>query len=144
MEIRRSYDRLISTMGFPILVRRHLYIESGSKSRVWGESSPHKWPVTQKGFHVTTSSCYDEDNNCMTTSCLPHSLRAVWITYVTIIARCIMEPKNCYAGKWKMIQLANIDVFNDILRSSSMVQNAQAQWFKTGRKVKNKTKTKQL
>ena len=28
MEIRRSYDRLISTMGFPILVRRHLYIES--------------------------------------------------------------------------------------------------------------------
>ena len=29
MEIRRSYDRLISTMGFPLLVRRHLYIESG-------------------------------------------------------------------------------------------------------------------
>ena len=29
MEIRRSYDRLISTMGFPILVRCHLYIESG-------------------------------------------------------------------------------------------------------------------
>ena len=29
MEIRRSYDRLISTMGFPILVRRQLYIESG-------------------------------------------------------------------------------------------------------------------
>ena len=29
MEIRRSYERLISTMGFPTLVRRHLYIESG-------------------------------------------------------------------------------------------------------------------
>ena len=29
VEIRRSHDRLISTMGFPILVRRHLYIESG-------------------------------------------------------------------------------------------------------------------
>ena len=28
MEIRRSYDRLISPMGFPRLVRRHLYIES--------------------------------------------------------------------------------------------------------------------
>ena len=28
-EIRRSYDRLISTMGFPILERWHLYIESG-------------------------------------------------------------------------------------------------------------------
>ena len=29
VEIRRSYDHLISTMGFPILVRWHLYIESG-------------------------------------------------------------------------------------------------------------------
>ena len=29
VEIRRSYDCLISTMGFPILVRLHLYIESG-------------------------------------------------------------------------------------------------------------------
>ena len=28
VEIRRSYDRLISTMRFPILVRWHLYIES--------------------------------------------------------------------------------------------------------------------
>ena len=31
VEIRRSYDRLISTMGFPILVRRHLYIDSGPR-----------------------------------------------------------------------------------------------------------------
>ena len=29
MEIKRSYDRLISTIGFPILARWHLYIESG-------------------------------------------------------------------------------------------------------------------
>ena len=35
MEIRRSYDRLISPMGFPILVRLHLYIESG---RWWIET----------------------------------------------------------------------------------------------------------
>ena len=31
LEIRRSYDRLISTMGFLILVRWHLYIESGPR-----------------------------------------------------------------------------------------------------------------
>ena len=31
MEIRQSYDRLISTMGFPILVRWHLYIESAPR-----------------------------------------------------------------------------------------------------------------
>ena len=30
--IRRSYDRLISTMGFPILARCHLYIEWGPRS----------------------------------------------------------------------------------------------------------------
>ena len=29
VEIRRSYDHLISTIGFPILERLHLYIESG-------------------------------------------------------------------------------------------------------------------
>ena len=29
VEIRRSYDRLISTMGFPILVRQHLHMKSG-------------------------------------------------------------------------------------------------------------------
>ena len=34
--IRRSYDRLIYTMGFPILVRRHLYIESDP----WPERIP--------------------------------------------------------------------------------------------------------
>ena len=32
VEIRRSHDRLISTMGVPILVRRHLYIESGPRA----------------------------------------------------------------------------------------------------------------
>ena len=32
MEIRRSLDRLISTMGFPILVRWQLYIESGPRT----------------------------------------------------------------------------------------------------------------
>ena len=34
VEIRRSYDRLISTMGFPMLIRCHLHIESGP------------WPIT--------------------------------------------------------------------------------------------------
>ena len=38
VEIRRSYDRLISTMGFPILVRCHLYIESGP--RCWTCCNP--------------------------------------------------------------------------------------------------------
>ena len=32
VEIRRSYDHLISTMGFPIVIRRHLCIESGTRT----------------------------------------------------------------------------------------------------------------
>ena len=32
VEIRQSYDHLISAMRFPILVRQHLYIESGPRS----------------------------------------------------------------------------------------------------------------
>ena len=44
MEIRRSYDRLISTMGFPILVRWHLYIESGPCK------FPHTIPLMRKAF----------------------------------------------------------------------------------------------
>ena len=36
VEIRRSYDRLISTMGFPLLVRWHLHIESGSYLQLYG------------------------------------------------------------------------------------------------------------
>ena len=31
VEIRRSYDCFITTLGFPILVRQNLYIESGSR-----------------------------------------------------------------------------------------------------------------
>ena len=43
MEIRRSYDRLISTMGLPILVRCHLYIESGPRTRSVCRSQQIGW-----------------------------------------------------------------------------------------------------
>ena len=54
MEIRRFYDRLISTMGFPILVRRHLYIESAWQSRVW---------LWLTGIHVHFFTQSDEFGN---------------------------------------------------------------------------------
>ena len=60
VEIRWSYDRLISPMGFPILVRRYLYIESGPRwldtmagyqdsnpSNMAAGRLPH-WPVAPK------------------------------------------------------------------------------------------------
>ena len=42
VEILRSQDRLISTMGFPILVRWHLYIESGP-SLLWCRDAHSDW-----------------------------------------------------------------------------------------------------
>ena len=35
VKIRQSYNHLISTMGFPILIRWHLYIESGPRYFLW-------------------------------------------------------------------------------------------------------------
>ena len=55
VEIRWSYDRLISTMGFPILVRKHLYIESGpwtfmnGINRWLGDSM---WSDAEKRFYA--------------------------------------------------------------------------------------------
>ena len=46
VEIRRSLDRLISTMGFPILVRWHLYIESRPR---WLNPSQYKIRQTYRG-----------------------------------------------------------------------------------------------
>ena len=47
VEIRQSYDRLFSTMGFPILVRWHLHIESGPWARFLSHIlSQVSWQVT--------------------------------------------------------------------------------------------------
>ena len=56
MEIRRSYDRLISTMEFPILVRCHLYIESGpSWKLIMGPVFNSLWPSDAMSCHTTWS-----------------------------------------------------------------------------------------
>ena len=67
VEIRRSYNRLISTMGFPLLVRRHHYIESGpwlspnpllvSKCQINPQLTTHlpsyqTWPSSTQIFHA--------------------------------------------------------------------------------------------
>ena len=46
MEIRRSYDRLISTMEFPMLVRWHLYILNQGP----GDNCPVSWPIVWSFF----------------------------------------------------------------------------------------------
>ena len=48
VEIRRFYDRLISTMGFPILVRLHLYIDSGP----WFQQQQAMLYTIQASYHI--------------------------------------------------------------------------------------------
>ena len=54
MEIRRSYDRLISTIGFPILVRCHLYIELGP--RIFHANKVSNMPVDALAPCIAISS----------------------------------------------------------------------------------------
>ena len=60
VEIRRSYDRLISTMGFPILARWHLYIEPGPCSLqflfIMFVQNPIR-PHVKTEQAITTSTC---------------------------------------------------------------------------------------
>ena len=86
MEIRRSYDRTISTMGFPILVRRFLYTETrprpGTKMNTSKEFGTWKYAriilicETMDIFRSMKSSC-----------CTNHYLRShsplVWINTQT-------------------------------------------------------------
>ena len=61
VEIRRSYDRLISTMGFPILVRWHLYIESGPWSL---------YVIIRKSFGKAFCACHESHRICRRTICI--------------------------------------------------------------------------
>ena len=46
VEVRRFYDRLISTMGFPILARQYFYIESGPRYQGQGQViTPYRYCV---------------------------------------------------------------------------------------------------
>ena len=66
LEIRRSYDRLISTMGFPILVKWHLYIGSGSwfqhrMRAIFDMYNPgmvphHQYHLLYHQHHITTKT----------------------------------------------------------------------------------------
>ena len=64
VEIRRSYDRLISTMEFPIPVRRHLYIESGPWTKMigWIQCAARYTSLWgyHKAKHNTLQWCYDD------------------------------------------------------------------------------------
>ena len=61
--IKYKYDRLISKMGFPILVRRHLYIELGPRSlsiRLSVATVLRAYPCTSSCLWVIPPDCTSE------------------------------------------------------------------------------------
>ena len=62
MEIRRSHDCLISTMGFPILVRWYLYIESGPllQSYVACYRRPLAADIRHVSLQQSDTSCHSD------------------------------------------------------------------------------------
>ena len=59
MEIRRSQNHLISTMGFPTLVRRYLYIESGPWFQQWkGKVCRIHFCLVYYMYSILSNHCY--------------------------------------------------------------------------------------
>ena len=102
VEIRRSYDRLISTMGFPIPVRRHLYIELGP------------WSSTRTDFnylhHLSAEKLEDINIFSWSLKTIQHvNLLAprkaiwhhwIWSTLVEVMACCLMASCHYLNQYW--------------------------------------------
>ena len=135
VEIRRSYDRLISTMEFPIPVRRHLYIESGP------------WKLC-----VNTWILYSEENNVVTTNKAYHiilyiyrngsySFTGCWVSKTDIIV-CIYKTSHLHLfdsntpthqlsiNNVKMLcHIWSVDIFSsDDMQYSNMVLTHAINW----------------
>ena len=72
VEIRRSYDRLISTMGLSILVRRYLYIESEPWLLAWpGHHKVWHWLcILSRSFLMMAFQCRHVSVKSPQLSCL--------------------------------------------------------------------------
>ena len=78
MEIRRSYDRLISTMRFPKLIRWHLYIESGPWNHAgWCEPVPSCDPenTVKQCSKLSQKSC---KSSCLESQIINIKLRKIF------------------------------------------------------------------
>ena len=126
MEIRRSYDRLISIMGFPILVRWHLYIESGPwrcydanfvvtreswwlLSRIsgyWQQTLIHFWCLS---LHDLIRQYMSPDN----VFAYLNSTKLWWSTYRVTVTLCMVNPLLC--NKYRAISSHALVLLNSFL-----------------------------
>ena len=88
VEIRRSDDRLISTMGFPLLVRSHLYTESGPCMLwIW-----RKIPLA----YITSFPIYIQDKLYQRATQVIGTITYVWntLTQVLLIIQLMNAPRH--------------------------------------------------
>ena len=83
MEIRQSYDCLISTMGSPTLIRQHLYIESGP----WCSDCPELHDLFID-FEVSARTCafYSLFINIHSWCCCSYR-KQVWHWWITLFLK---------------------------------------------------------
>ena len=110
VEIRRSYDHLISTMGFPILVRWHFYIESGPST--WNllvfdlqmascilvniNSGNDLLPVQCQGITWTTDKLYSNEH--LWTKFSGNLIKMYWIYWRKCTLKCFLQNDNHFVG----------------------------------------------
>ena len=86
VDIRWSYHHLISTMGFPILARWHLYIESGPKSSSNKFCSDmHLNSMISEAFWALPS---------VTLELFPHPLQAAETNWIQLIIEFSWDGNN--------------------------------------------------
>ena len=130
MEIRRSYDRLISTVGFPMLVRWHLHIESGprftSLALRQSYSCPNACEATLKNIckliSWITEQFYPYPSGLLNWNCElydPVQVNSLWpsdaiwrqwsrLTLVQVMACCLTAPSHYLNQCWLIITVTFI------------------------------------
>ena len=110
MEIRWSYDRLISTMGFPILVRWHLYIELGPRCLIY---------LLYGGACITYSDGQGSELSMWTGHCRKasgiiwwESWSRSWNRYSILTYSCKGKDKTAHNTKTPSTKIMNCSTFS--------------------------------
>ena len=105
VELGRSYYRLISTMWFPILVRRHLYIESGPRCQYVYHLSNHSLPNTSNDIRWSMDlrwqspfekwGFYDIAEGVRFRSSTDPDVKPDWKKFLSVNRKKIWQERHC-------------------------------------------------
>ena len=105
MEIWRSQDNLIFTMGFPILLRRHLYSESGLG--IWNVIRGCEYGHVQIIWYNEKYARYSSIANCQVTMMFTNHrpyLKKVWSKF--LMTSIVFSCTTVEARKWVISRLS--------------------------------------